>query len=264
MTPFGLQLLQPGFKIVWRSYFMGVMIVIMSSTIAYDVLFLWRGDAYKTIQALSLFGILVPVRHLCSFFDFVLNWISFQNALYYLVAIGPIGRLFQALVWFGGDVVFKEKGEGKLAEVLDKRANNLLQMTMIICVLLAVGCLAFVITPLYSYLFLGERPLFIPLAFFFLDTETFSGYYANLGYHCVLFMTAIPCNFGIQIAISIIPNNLLAAVDLVILSMEDLSQSNQSDVENTHRLRNILVQIQDIDRWDIFKDDYTFSAPSKI
>ena len=126
---------------------------------------------------------------------------------------------------------------------------RLFRNIVVVFCFLAMGMLAFVVAPISALIYEGERPVFLPLNVPFVDVDSDFGYYANFVYHAQAFFTTGPAVYGLESFLTIILSHIQTSTDITILAMEESSDAKNLDsLEATRSFRNILLQIQDIDK----------------
>lgn len=116
--------------------------------------------------------------------------------------MGPDRPAFQSLIFFGGDFIYSNNLRGELSIILNKRANDLIQTTIYLCMTLLISCLAYIIYPLYTLVFEGKHIMPIPIILPFLDPDSNLGYYPNILNQCMIAISGICGNIGIEITLS--------------------------------------------------------------
>jgi len=157
----------------------------------------------------------------------------------------------QIFLFFGCDYIYPSRDEKKLNDILNSRANELIRKTSIICLLLIAAVLEYTFYP--AYLFVTERqiPSPIPVILPFVNPDTNTGIYLGLLNQLFIAFVGIIGNFAVEIGASITTNSMWAASDVIKYRLDELglSAKNHEDPKVLKaKLRNILVQIQDLDR----------------
>lgn len=158
---------------------------------------------------------------------------------------------FQNLICFGSKYIYQTVKTGKLAKILDKRANQLIRDAALVCLALLVASITFAIYPFYLFITEGAYPMPIPVILPFTNLENNTGYALILANQVFIVFAGLTGNFCIEIWFSIIVNNLWAATDVIQYSLDEIAigvERNETLTIRKFKLRNVLVQIQDLDR----------------
>lgn len=134
--------------------------------------------------------------------------------------------------------------------ILDERADELLKNAMFICLVLSIGSLTYSIYPLYLFVMKGEHLNLIPIILPFTDPETNRGYYINLANQVIIAATGIIGNYAIEIGFTVMTNNLWAASDVIKYDLNEIVlgiKRGETKEVRSAKLRNVFVQIQDVD-----------------
>lgn len=162
--------------------------------------------------------------------------------------------MYISLILFGGDFIYPNHKEGSLGRLLDIRANKLILGAIGVLLVISTAGLVFVTFPLCSFFIKGEMSMIVPLELPYTNPESSTGYRINLFHQVILAYFGLTANFGIEIISCLLISNLRAGVDTVIDSVNKLNASlkekEKLTLDYSYSLRNILVQIQDLDRYD--------------
>lgn len=155
-------------------------------------------------------------------------------------------------MFFGSDKLYPPKKDGRRATILDKhkRAVELIRRTTFIVLTLGASTVVFIIYPLYLFVMKGELPKTMPIILPYTDPKTNWGYYINLANQTIIASVGILGNFAIEVGISIMTNNLWAHSDIIKYELNEIVVGiKRGESKNVRRakLRNIFVQIQDVD-----------------
>lgn len=162
---------------------------------------------------------------------------------------------------FGSDFIYPHNRKEELAQILDKRADQLIRKTAGICLALGVASVLYVIYPFYLFVRDGTRPMPVPIIMPFIDPDTDLGYSLCILNQAILSVSGIFGNYCIEILFSLIINNLWAAFDIIDYALETLPikvHSVQEKINRKRLIRNILIQIQDVDRYNSFPTNISF------
>lgn len=154
----------------------------------------------------------------------------------------------QALLNFGRDILYNQNFQGNMREVMDSSAIRLIRDTFINFGLLALGLAALLVNPIYLFLFKGENAIILPLSLPFIDNKSDLGYISNAAFHLAMFCSLGTALLGLEALLSIILNNLQTATDVAVHNMKEMGDMEKFEsLECARRLRNLLLQIHDID-----------------
>lgn len=160
-------------------------------------------------------------------------------------------RRFKKFIFFGEDFLYDYRGnDAKAIERLNEAAGDLLKVSLTGFVAVIFSSLTYVAYPLYTYLFEDTRPMLIPIVLPFLEPEEGIGYYLNILNQFAISLTGVMGVIGIEFISSKIVNNVLTGVSMVEHAFDELETKKcdrESDINL--KLRNIAVQVQDLDRY---------------
>lgn len=112
--------------------------------------------------------------------------------------------------------------------------------------------MAFVVYPLYKYIFENAHPMTIPIIIPFTDPDTNFGYYINVSNQLFISFLGIIINIGIEFVSSMLVNNIWVGVSSIKYALHEFSDFIRREPHKIrdikYRLRNILIQIRDLDR----------------
>lgn len=162
-------------------------------------------------------------------------------------------KTFQKLLFFGTDYIYQDSYENeKLKRLHSKSASVFIKSTMGIMFNIVFSASGFACYPMYLFWFKNERPMTIPIILPFTHPETTLGYYENIANQLVINVTGFFGNIGLECLTAFLINNVFVAVETLCFEMEEfavgLKSGKIADMEKKLRLRNFLVQVQDIDR----------------
>lgn len=110
----------------------------------------------------------------------------------------------------------------------------------------------FICYPTYLYLFKNARPMTVPVILPFTDPETTKGYYQNVANQILMNLVGLIGNVGLECISSFLINNIHVAIETICFELDEFGNLLETEVEKTDDkrllLRNILIQIQDVDR----------------
>lgn len=119
--------------------------------------------------------------------------------------------------------------------------------------IIATATMAAISISTYLMLFKGEYPSIAPIILPFTDLDNSTvGYYLNLINQIAICEVGIFTNIGCECMSVFLVNNVMVAVETIRFDLKKfnnlLSSDKVSYLEKKIKLRNILIQMQDVDR----------------
>lgn len=136
--------------------------------------------------------------------------------------------------------------------MLDQRVTELLRNVLIISGLLCSGFIVFESLPLARFILTGQRTMVTAVQLPFFNPETNIGYIVNVINQTILSHFIVFCNVGHDCTLAMIINSMWAGADVIKFSIEEMVQRHSitgNDADQKRRFRNVLMQIQDLDRY---------------
>lgn len=120
--------------------------------------------------------------------------------------------------------------------------------------LLLVGSMTFlVVSPIYSFFVLHEYELPIPIVLPFVDPDAPSGFKINLVNQITFAVFGSIVVVSFEFLICMLKNSVIVTVAAINCQIEELDESltsnDRMNIEQIKRFHNVLVQIQDFDRY---------------
>lgn len=165
--------------------------------------------------------------------------------------MGPLKHQHRSLFFFAGENIFKACKNEDLRKILDKSAMKQLKIVLIISALLFFGLIVFLALPIYFIFVNGERIILISAVMPFTNVYSDWGYSLNILNMSIMAYIIAFLNIGADLTFAVIINNMWAGLDVVKFSMkemESLLKHTDNKTEKAAKFRNILIQIQDLDR----------------
>lgn len=171
-----------------------------------------------------------------------------------------IKKEYQSLALFAGDKIYTnidEDSNPNYIKVCNESAIKLFKSTSKTIGIVATSMIILLIFPMYAYIFKNDIQLPIPVILPFTDLESKNGLTLNLANQVFMAFMGGTGNIGIEIITCILKNNVWASTVAICHSIDDISESLECpNVGAMSRVidlkfRNILIQIQDLDRFDI-------------
>lgn len=171
---------------------------------------------------------------------------------YFYIVLPVCGRRFKNIIFFGEKFIHAYQGNNKkVTKILNEGAWQLLWMFLTVFAAILFSCIIFVSYPLYTYLFENARPMLVPVIFPYFEPETGPGYYLNVLNQLAISFIGMIGVIGIEFISSKIVNNVFIGVSLIEYALGDLGNdiSKGQRTEGVIKMRNIVRQIQDLDRY---------------
>lgn len=172
-------------------------------------------------------------------------------SIHYYVIMGPLKHQHRSLIFFAADYIFKDCRDEQLRMIVDKAAMKQLFIVSLISGLMFFGFFLFLALPFYLLFVYGIRSILISTVLPFITLDSNWGYLLNsFNTSFVTYLAAI-CNIAGDSSFAVIVNNMHAGVDVVKFSIKEMVSSFErtgNRREQTSKFRNILIQIQDLDR----------------
>lgn len=165
--------------------------------------------------------------------------------------MGPMKHEHRSLIFFASKYIFKDCNDERLREVLDKSAMKQLIVVFTISALMFIGYLMFLALPYILFFVYGQHNLLLSSVLPYLELDTNWGYMLNMLNMSMISCLVVFLNIGADSTFSMIVNNMWAGVDVVKFAMHEMDTSFQrtgNRKEQAAQFRNILIQIQDLDR----------------
>lgn len=172
----------------------------------------------------------------------------------YILCVAPRFRKpYQSIIFFGSTIYNYQGKEERVLAILNEAVQYLNKTAICFTMGIVLSTISFAVYPLYTYLWLNERPRFVPVILPFVHPDSESGYYLCALVQIFMSTTAIGGTIGIEIIVSMIVNNMYVAVGVIEFELDKLShlilKSELGSLGIKQALRNILMQVQDFDRY---------------
>lgn len=173
---------------------------------------------------------------------------------YLMVMITSKRKMYQSLVFFGGEKIYKDQGFNlNYNRVCDRSAIKLLKDAGITLGIIVGSMNVYLGFPVFSYLFQHELNLPIPVLLPFTDEESSQGLLLNFFNQIFVALIGLSGNIGVEIITCILKNNVWAATAAIGYYVDEYSEIIDGTEEKLIRMmdlkyRNILIQVQDLDR----------------
>lgn len=164
-------------------------------------------------------------------------------------------KKIQKLAFFSGDYVYTDialESNERYIFVSDECAIELLKDVAVTLSLIFGSFLLFLIDPMYVLITQHEIVLPVPVFFIFTDLTTTSGVIINIISQCISNGFAIVASIGIEIFNSMLKKTFHVCAATISFAIDELMHSiewfEMSEMQIDYNFRNILIQIQDLDR----------------
>lgn len=174
-----------------------------------------------------------------------------------MVMIPSQMEMWRSLAFFSGDKIYtdinKHSNIGYI-RVCDESALKLLKSTTVTLVIIVVSMNIYVGFPTTTSIFTDELQLPIPVFLPFTDYTTNYGLILNLINNVYVGGVGLLGNLGVEIITNLLKNTVWVCTTVVGQSIHEISillentKRKQTTRHIEHRFRNILVQVQDLDR----------------
>lgn len=166
-------------------------------------------------------------------------------------------KILRSITFFPIDKIYtyvEDESNRDYANVCNESAVKLLTDTMKMLVIIGTSAVIFAVFPIIASLQNDEVQFMIPVLFPFTNLETKTGIIVNMLNQFLSGSLAMTSNFGIEILNCILKNAVWCSASAVCYSVDELSpilkKSKQlSSIIINYRFRNIVIQVQDIDRY---------------
>lgn len=163
-------------------------------------------------------------------------------------------RRFQNLVLFAGECIYMDNYETKKHhEISDKSAKHLMSTSIKVLVITFLGVICYLGFPTYAYFFLNQLPMPVPILLPFIDETTNSGYYINIVNQVVIVVIGTTSFIAIELMNCMMKNNIHASKESIIYSLNVLTvmlnQNSTFSIDKNMEFRNMLIKLQDLDRF---------------
>lgn len=171
----------------------------------------------------------------------------------YWNAIGPHRYRLNNLANFGGKYIYKdEKDATKYRNVCEKHIKILVITVSVIVSLMILSHAMLIIGPLFAYFSQGIRitPIATNLPYFEKDSDT--EFVINLTLQAAMALIALGGSLSIEVVQCLIINTITIIPDLINLNLKEIADelfTKGMCSDTISRLRNVLIQIQDFDRY---------------
>lgn len=176
---------------------------------------------------------------------------------YVIVLVTSDRQALQSLIFFAGDKMYQDNLPGNYSRIYDNSAIKLLKSVIIVTLVTLFSTIFSYIIPIHLYVSTGDAQLPFPILFPFSNTESPTGLIINLLSQMIVCLYGIPVNVGIDVAQMIIRNTILTSSLITCHSIDEFSLAHErltsiSDHSIDFLFRNILIQVQDYDRYIMF------------
>lgn len=165
-------------------------------------------------------------------------------------------KMYQSLIFFVGDKIYinvDEDSNPKYVRLIDETAIKLLTSTLTTISIIIGSIIVYVGFPIYVFIFHNEIQFAVPVYVPFTDLSSTTGIIINVIQQCISVWIGVAGNIGIEIITCMLKNTVWACTVAICHSIDEISEllvKSKTCSSNliTSRFRNILVQVQDLDR----------------
>lgn len=259
LTLTGVPVLDPNYKVTWYSFAPGFTCMNIFVSFFYTVWY-YSDSPLKGILVVPIFGVVIPVNgEYCVVIksQLKLDVFYFQSAIcYYMVMVSARCKVYQSLAFFAGERIYMDINDNtdpEYVRVCNESAFKLLRDILTLIGIVATSMIILLIFPTYALLFKNEIQLPIPVVLLFTDLVTRQGIIINVANQVFLSMIGGTGNIGIEIITCIMKNTVWAATVAICYAVDEISQFLESPKSQPKyfmdcKFRNILIQVQDLDR----------------
>lgn len=248
----GVNILDPSFKIKPHSALCGFLTLEYVCMIFYNAWF-FRDNVFVACRALSAVGAALPVKSFVIQENSIENDFScyFQTFVVYTNIVRPAqAKRFQALLFFAGRCIYKDHDASpKYTKVCNESGILLVKTAIEDVLILLIAVFMMVGLPIYLYLFEHQHVLMIPFVLPFIDAETTTGYYITQIHHAIFGFIGFSGIVGFELIKEILKNAYYAQSVAIQYSLDSLLDCKTDDRLLNMRMRNILAQNCDADRF---------------
>lgn len=166
-------------------------------------------------------------------------------------------KTLQNLAFFAGEKIYTDSTDDcdlSYIRVCDQSAIKLLKSTTKTMGIIAIGIIICVTFPILAFVLYNDIQLPIPVLLPFTDIESATGITLNLLNQLFISFIGITGNIGIEIATCLFKNSVWASTVAIRHSINDFSAVIETSLKTPakildYRFRNILMQVQDYDRY---------------
>lgn len=165
-------------------------------------------------------------------------------------------KAYQSLTFFAGDRIYtnvEQDSNPDYIKVCNLSAIKLFKSTSTMLGIVATSMIILLIFPMYAYIFKHDIQLPIPVVLPFTDLESKIGITLNVANQVFISLIGFSGNIGIEIITCILKNNVWASTIAICHAIDVISECIEHPENDMKRLidlklRNILIQVQDLDR----------------
>lgn len=165
-------------------------------------------------------------------------------------------EMWQSLAFFSGDKIYTDVNDNSnmgYIRVCDDCAIKLLKSTVGTLTMVVVSMNIYVGFPITSSIFTGDLQMPVPVYLPFTDYTTTLGLVLNLMNNVYIGTVGLAGTVGIELITCLLKNTVLVSTATVCYAIDEVTVMLEKSKELSKRVigaqfRNILVQVQDLDR----------------
>ncbi|XP_055322548.1 uncharacterized protein LOC129578273 [Sitodiplosis mosellana] len=178
---------------------------------------------------------------------------SCGSLVMYWKNIGPHRFKINSLATFSGKFIYADDKEStEYNRICEKNVTKLIKNVVSVSVIVIFAHLLILVGPIYAYIF---KDMYItPLATHlpFLEKDSSTEFLWSLAQQCVIALYSITGNLTVEIITCLIIDTVNSVPELIWLNLKQLADGVQKEHSRLRvhiRLRNVLIQAQDLDRY---------------
>lgn len=166
-------------------------------------------------------------------------------------------KTLQSYVLFAGEKIypdFNAKCSRKFMRISDQSAIKMLSNSLKIVGILCFSNIFIGISIILTFILYDEIQMPIPVIFPFTDLESAAGLIINFASQFLMVFMIVIGNIGVEIATCILKNSvwmitvsLCHSIDVITEKIMDPLSNSKTSID--YRFQNILIQVQDLDRY---------------
>lgn len=224
-------------KIHWYSYSAGFAASSYLVLATYTIIYYTYHNKFSTgLKATCVLGVCVP------------------GLVIYLQTLNSYRFRFRKMLLFAVDYIYKDKNdETKLGNLCNFYGIKSLKMTILFLVFIILSTMQAMIGPAIEFHKTGNLVTFLALKLPFIDDDSVWGFHLNVFIQTTITFFGTIGGLSTEMATCITNNTVLLCSEIISFNCDELGESlikrKCSAAETAARLKQILQQIQDLDRY---------------
>lgn len=197
----------------------------------------------------------------------------FQSVIIYFEAINSNRYKYRGILLFAADYIYPEKKDNtKFNQLCDFYGRKSIKMTILFMCFIMLSTAQGMIGPILEYSKTGILITFLALKLPFIDEDSVWGFHLNVAIQTTITAFGTIGGLATEMASCIVNNTILLCSEIIVFNCDEfgknlISRKTSNDFNMAH-LRQIFIQIQDLDRYILQMSDVyywrLFSAPVLI